>query len=261
MNVGLAFRCFLTPFQGTALWFRDPELRRLALRPLMVGLLTYCLMLIGVLYLHDRTYLALTPAWSGIWLTMIKPFSWLLSWLLLLGVGLVAALAASFAMAGVYHEQIAELIFRRAAVAPADHPRSGSRTVEAGRIVARETVKLALIVSLSILSLILGIIPVIAPLALLFNSWLIGFEIADLASGVLGEPFRSRLRWMLGNSAAIAAIGAAFLLVGFIPFAPLLLAPGAVAGFATLLVTVDAKARAGLVPVPSGPVPVSGPSL
>lgn len=240
MPVILLTSALTAPFRGTLEYLADRELRALALRPVLIGVVVYSVMLVASIPSHGWLTELITPEWTGYWLTVAHFFAWLLAWILLLGFGAVLALCVTIALSGFYCGKLARVVLVRLGAVPPDEPGTVAQAVSgAGNAVVEEIVKLAWTIPFAVLSLFLGLVPLFTPVAVLFGAWLIGYEVADIVLEVLGRPAFGRLRWALRRPVLTAALGGGVVVLSFIPFVPLLLLPGAVIGLCRLTARMD----------------------
>jgi uncharacterized protein involved in cysteine biosynthesis len=93
------------------------------------------------------------------------------------------------------------------------------------RLVKDESLKLLLLGTLGIISIITAFIPMLSPISIILGATIIGFELFDQPLILLGLRFRERLKLFGKHILVILALGGAFSLTAIIPFLPILLLP------------------------------------
>ena len=115
----------------------------------------------------------------------------------------------------------------------------GNLVSETARTIMTESAKVFWILPVFIFVFILGLIPVLTPFAILFNSWLVAYQFCDITLDLFKTKSRQRFRFARKNFVFLSIIGASYLAFWAIPFLGIFLTPIAVAGTAWALKESD----------------------
>ena len=120
--------------------------------------------------------------------------------------------------------------------APQEQPSGAAGLAkEAVRTISVEMLKLVWLVPLFIVLLIAGLIPFLAPLALLLGSWLLAYQFVDLILDIYKLTAWQRMRFALNHFLLLSCFGLVLMLIWALPLAGVLLVPAAHAGAVWLL--------------------------
>jgi uncharacterized protein involved in cysteine biosynthesis len=85
------------------------------------------------------------------------------------------------------------------------------------------------------LIVIVGFIPILAPLALILGAWLLAYQFIDVVLDVFRISLSKRIKFALQNWLPVTLFGTTLIIVCSIPFVAILIPPVAVAGSAWLI--------------------------
>ncbi len=216
----------IAPFKGIELVFTDGNLRRLAIRPWLIGFVAYIFSVVAAVKAHPYLMGQIAPSGSSVGETIIGFFAWIgISLVLLMGTVILTVVIVLICGA-VYHTNIARYVLNQSGVTlPAE-----SALAEIGRTAFTESFKLLWLLPLLLLTFILGLIPFLTPFAFILGSLLLSYQFFDYPLEVIRLGPFSRLGFLLSHVFAATLFGATLILIGTIPFVAFLLPPAAVAG-------------------------------
>ena len=211
----------------------ESKIRRLALVPWMIGFVSYFIFGVAAVYLHPRALELLGPSghWSGS--GVVQALLGIVIGALLFVIVAVLSLMTVIIVGAFFQSAIAAAVLELKGVA-LPSPIDGTMQ-EIVRSIVVESGKLLWLIPLGIIAFVCGLIPILAPVAFIFGSWLIAFQFFDAVFEALQMGVWDRLRTSCRNGITLVLFGALLLLLCVIPFALALLAPVAVAGAALLV--------------------------
>lgn len=231
----MALRALVGFLEGARLCFRDPAIRRLAIRPWLFGALGYLAALFGAIHLHPTVVQSVASEPTGFWSSVLYWAAWALAGVMLLVAAAVVALLFTLLLGGLFQTAIAEEILRRKGFDIAEVRGISGISGEVLRTILTEAVKLMWVVPVMIMLFVLGLIPLLTIPAAVAGGWLLGYTSFDVPLDALRTSALQRLGFSLRNPFLITTYGLLFMAVSIIPFLGILLAPVAVAGAATIL--------------------------
>lgn len=259
----MCLRSFASGFahipRGFAFLFAHPRLWIWALFPTAINLLILVAMLVGFIHYYGDLYgwlsahltfpeIANPTAWYDyamqglLWIArFLFQLALILTSLILISLG---AYAASFVVAGPFHDALSERV-ERIAVGYEPPPFSLRRFLaEIFRVLRVETIKALIFLAIPLALLAVHLIPVVGGmayllLAFLFGAWDLGFAFADLPAGRRASPFRERWLFARRHFWTLAGFGAGFA----IPFFTLLFSAPMVVGGTLLYLDLQGQTR------------------
>jgi len=234
------FQALTAIVHGFQLCFFEREIRKLAMWPWLIGAVSYVIALVAAYYLHSPIVSWFVDNPEGYWQHTLYYLAWGGVSLFLLIAALILSLVAVMVLAGVFQTSIAIKVLQKSNVQIPKEQTGVSGTIkEVGRTVTVESAKLLWIIPLTVLVVIIGIIPFIAPIALVIGAWLLAYQFLDVVLDVFRISARRRLRFAMQNWATVTLYGLSIALICSVPFVALLIPPVAVAGCAWLLGTTE----------------------
>ena len=213
------------------LCFRDESIRRLAVKPFFIGLISYVFSVVGAVMLHPVIMSRVSPQEETLLVQIWALFVWLgVSFALLLGT-VVLTLLIVLVCCSYYHQQIALRVLQRAGIPVSEE----SLGAEIWRTTVTELLKLLWLGPLFVIAFVLGLIPVFAPIAFLLASILLAYQFFDYPLEGLKLGAFKRFNFIFSHPISSTVFGAALLLLGAVPFLALFLPPAAVAGASWLI--------------------------
>lgn len=221
---------------GFRLCFGNKELRKLSLRPWLIGLASY-LLGVGITFRHHKeltdSIINAVPS-----LTDRVPYS-LMSTILTVGV-LLGMAAISFVIvfifANLFSPAITRLVCAQYGLLPTvSVPGIGEVLKQLVRTLTAVLLQMIWVSPWFILAIIFGFIPPLWPVGFLIMAWIVGYQYLDISLEAMGAPVGKRLRFSLRRGLLITVFGFFVLASWVIPFCGIIIHPLAVAGGAWLL--------------------------
>jgi uncharacterized protein involved in cysteine biosynthesis len=222
----------LAPFKGFQLCFNDPQLRRFAGKPWMIGGISYLLLVIGAIFLHTPLTHEFASSNHSAWPNVLAVIIWLAVTFGLLFLATLLTISIVLISGGYYHFRIAHHILVKEGI-PSDEERFLS---ELGRTMVTETLKLLWLLPLFIITFIIGVIPFLTPLAFVLGSLLLAYQFFDYPLEFLRLGAFGRFGFLLKHMVTATLFGATLLVLSAIPFVALFISPIAVAGASWLFI-------------------------
>ncbi len=222
--------------RGLSLCLRDGEVRSLATRPILWGVLVYALAIVGAYFSHGW-FVGLIASGdpSGILGTIWYWTAWVLASVLLAVVMGIVAVVAVIAVSGPYQSAIArQVLIRRGIVVPEEAGGVTGVVREVGRTVGVEAGKLVRLLPVIVALPLLGFVPFLTPVVLVAGSWMLAFQFVDVVLDLFKVPVRERFAIARRRWLTVTLFGAGTATLFMVPFAGIVLAPAAAAGAATL---------------------------
>jgi len=226
-------RPFLALFQGIRLCLFNASVRRHAKWPWLVGVFSYLGTLYGAYRLHGPLVHHFVAEPTGWWRTIVFALAWILAAALLFVASFIVSICLVMVFTSAFQAAIAQAALR-AHAGDIELPES-SMLAETTRTILVESVKLLWLVPLVILVFFVGLIPPLAPLALVLGAWLLAYQFVDIVLDLFHLSARERLRFGRTYSRSLIFFGLALTLCWAVPFLGVFLAPAATAGAAWLL--------------------------
>lgn len=225
-------------FRGGLICVREREVRRLAIWPWLIGAVTYMLLVVLCLYSYLPLLHWIVPAATGIWNTLLTGIVGVFLVFFLSVMVLLCSLIVVLVFAGTFQSAIATHVLQSMGVAVSvESPGLTGTLSEIWRSLKVETLKLLWLLPLGIGLLVIGFIPLFAPVACVVGVWLLAYQFLDTVLDVLKVPVVERLRFARKNCLPIAMFGMTLSVCCLIPLVGMLLPPVAVAGAAWLVST------------------------
>lgn len=233
MNIPRATSAFSALFHGLRYCFTDSHVRKLAIKPWLIGALGYIGTLYGAYRAHSPILNWIFGDPTGVWQNVLYAGTWLLVGLLLLAGSVVVTIGLVMVLAGVFQTAIAIAVLNsRNVIPPKDE---ASLFAETARTMLVETGKLLILVPLSIFALVIGFFPLFVPIALILTSWLLAYQFVDVVLDIYRIPVRERIGFARRNFGTFVCFGVTLTVCWAIPFVGLFLAPAAAAGAAWMM--------------------------
>jgi len=227
---------FIAIWHGLALIWKDGELRKLAVWPLVISAISYVLSVWAAISAHGQvlSWIA-NPNSESVWGALWYSTAWVLAALILLVLTVAVSFFLVTALSGPFQSRISAVLLIRAGIpVPEDFGLSGLAK-EASRTVLTEIAKFICFLPFVLLSVISGFIPILLPVTLIIGAWLLAYRFVDVPLDVLRISVLNRLRFSLRHTVSFLTFGASLMLVWLIPLAGILLPPAAAAGATWLL--------------------------
>ncbi len=223
-------------YHGGKICFLSSSTRKLCYRPWIIGIFTYLISSAIAIYLHGRIVDYFVNEQSTILGYLLYVLTWLVAAVSLVVASLVITLTLVLAITSVYQSSIATDVLRlRGIQLPAEPEGITGAISETKRTIVTELKKLGRLSPLVFLLVIVGFIPILAPVALLISSWVLGFQFVDVVLDLYKIPAKERFRFGRTNKLLLVSFGASLSLIACIPFVGILLPPIATASAAWML--------------------------
>lgn len=227
---------FFAILYGVKLCCLDRDVRCLALRPWLLAAICYPASLFAAYCSYSPILNYLVDAPSSFWGTVTYCFAAVvLGLFLLLGTAMVS-MSIVLVLSSIYQTSIAETVFRKQnsklIQTNIREARAASETI---RVIGDEVLKLFWLGPLLVITIIAGMIPLLAPFAYIFGAWLLAFQFIDVALESCGLRAGKRLRVAAKNGGLLISFGISLTIITVVPFLPILLPPVAVAAAAWML--------------------------
>ena len=221
---------------GIRLCVTEPEIRRLSLRPWIVGALIYVLAFFLGLWAHETLYTQLAPAAGHWWSTALSWVVWFGVSILVLAASMIIAVVALLISTSVFQTAIAASVMKLNGVnLPEEFVGLSGSAYEVKRTLLTECGKLFWLGPLLIFALIISIIPLLLPLGILLSAWLLAYQFVDVVLDLFRIRPLKRFKFARSHSPSLLLFGGVLMLLWTIPFMGILLAPAAVAAAAWML--------------------------
>lgn len=227
---------FFAPFVSARYMFDNPGLLRFAVVPFIINVILY----LGFITVAYYAVPALMHKLMG------RPELWW-QYVLYYIIGAVLVLSVIFILifmfsiigniiASPFNETLARKILIAKNVQITENGYMGVRGAlkEAERIIVIELKKALLLVSVSVFSSLINLIPILSIFSLAITAVLIGYNFIDYPLEIMKFTFGNRIRFALKNFWMLLAFGTSSGLILLIPFLNLILLPIAVSGAAML---------------------------
>jgi CysZ protein len=234
------FRALIAVIHGLKSCLLDSQLRSLAIKPWLIGMVCYLGSAVASYFLHGYLLDRIVGTPDGFWSYLSYLGIWLAIAAMLLVFTLLVSIALIMIFAGVFQTAIARKVLtdHGITVPPEDSGIKGT-VKETTRTVITETLKLLWLGPLLIFAALIGIIPFLAPVAIVMASWLLAYQFIDIALDVLRWSALKRAGFSIKNSLLLVCFGLTLTLLWAIPFVGFLIPPAAVAGASWLLAKAD----------------------
>ncbi len=235
------FRSITAIIHGFILCFSNKELRKLAIRPWLIGVVCYFLSLVGAYYSHGPLLSLFVETAEGFFGTIIYYGAWVFVALLLLIASMVISLTAVMILGGPFQTALAIAVFKLQNKKIPEEEEGVKATVkEVSRTIATESTKLLWLLPLFVIVAIIGFIPFLMPFAVVVASWLLAFQFIDVPLDVLKLPTRQRIGFAARHLTTVICFGLTLSACWAVPFLGLFLPPVAVVGATWLIAESDA---------------------
>lgn len=224
-------RAIAAPFVGLLLCLGTSSVRRLAVRPWLLGGVTYLVLLALAVPAHSVLLQAMIGTGQGVWHGLIWFVSWIFLAVVLFALAAVGSLIATLIFGAIWLSDIADAVLRSGGVAlPPRSEDAVSVVRDSLRAGAGEAAKLLWIAPLAAVLLVAGFFPVLMPLSVIAGAWLLGYQVLDVvwerqSAGVLARLARAFREFVL-----VACFGGASAVFVAIPVFGLFCVPVLVAG-------------------------------
>ena len=228
-----AVKAFIAVFQGFGFCLSKQQIRRLALWPWAIGALVYVAVAVGAVYSHSPLLGMLVSEPTGFISHVLYWLAWLLvSGLLLVGTLLLTVIIVMI-FTGVFQTAIAtETLKTIGAAVPEDESGVKATLKETGRTILTESAKLIWLVPLICLTFVIGLIPLMTPIALVMGAWLLAYQFVDVVLDVYRIKTRARISFGMRHGVLLVSFGLGLAACAIIPFVGLLIPPVATSGAA-----------------------------
>jgi uncharacterized protein involved in cysteine biosynthesis len=135
---------------------------------------------------------------------------------------IIGGYLAILLLTGFFVELFIEQALKTRGLAPVHAPSFFGGLI---RLIKDESLKLIMLGTLGVISIVTAFIPVLSPISIILGATIIGFELFDQPLILLGLRFGERLKLFGKHLLVILALGGAFSLTAIIPFLPILLLP------------------------------------
>ena len=207
----------------------NPELRRLAFFPWVLGLFAYFLTLIACYFIHPHL-VAVYGVWSpGFISSLVYAFVWLGAGLLLLGAAVATSTVLVLIFSASVQSNIARITFGLVGVPTAETSASIVSSI------GTEAIKLVFLTPFLLISLLLGLMPLLIPLAVVLTAWLLAYQFVDIALELKNFSLKQRISFCIQHAPTIATYGLSLVIFWSVPFLGIFLAPAAVSGATWLI--------------------------
>jgi len=225
----------IAPFKGLELCLTNPEVRKFAIKPWLIGAASYFLVAPAAIYSHSYLTASISPAGNSFIANLISFFAWLgVAFGLLLGT-IVFTFSIVLIAGSYFHSQIARFILNASGKLPADQ----TLLSEIARTGVTEALKLFWLIPLFLITFILGLIPFFTPVAFVLGSLLLSYQFFDYPLDSLQQGAFRRFAFLMRHVFSATLFGATLIALGTIPFVALFLPPIAVAGAAWLFIEMN----------------------
>ena len=229
-------RSFIALFKGFQLCLFESRIRRLAVRPWLIGAGVYIASCAAAYYAHDPLLQRIAGEPQGFLAHMLYYLARILLPLFLIILSMVATMMTVMIFASVFQTAIAVNVLQHlGASLPQDKSGLSGIVSETSRTVFTELVKALWLYPCILLSLVLGLIPFFAPVSLLLAAWLLAYNFIDIVLDVFRAGAAGRLWFSLRHGVVVICFGLSLTILWAIPLLGLFLPPVAVAGAAWLL--------------------------
>ena len=145
---------------GFKICFGQKEIRKLAIRPWLIGIVCYIASLLAAYYLHTPVLNWIVDEPNGFLSTLVFYGAWLLVTTGLLIVSMIVSITFVMILSGPFQTAIAQKVFLLYEKnIPIEETGIGATAKEIGRTVLHESAKLLWLLPLLILAVIVGFIP------------------------------------------------------------------------------------------------------
>ena len=228
----LPLKAFVAVFHGARLCLFESKVRRLALKPWFFAALLYPFSLLGGWYLWSHVVQHFTPHGAGFFSLLLFYVISAFAGLILFMLSVFAALLLVLILTSIWQTPLAEAVLLSLGQSLPERP-NGIK--EVGRTIYTEGLKYVWLVPALIFSFLIGLIPIFAPFALLFASWLLAYQFVDIFLDLYAWPPLSRMGFSLRHFLLLVFFGLGISAICLIPFAAILVPTAGVAGAGWLL--------------------------
>jgi len=227
---------------GFKLCLTDSNIRKLAILPWLIGVVTFAALGYGALFYVQPWLLELTfDTPDSIIDFTLYYLSWLFITLFLLVAVLVSNLVLVMIFGAFFQSAIAERVLKGDDAA-ANNESGKSFWGEVFFSARTELVKLLWLLPLLLFCFVIAFFPFLAPVALALGAWVLAYESLDLSLEVKGLTAGERLKFGLRNSIPLLAYGLNLTVICLIPFVGMFIPPISTAGAAWLLKRAEEEA-------------------
>lgn len=226
----------LATLRGVVMILADREIRSLAMWPLLISAVSYVLAVWAAIKSHSYFlgWLVGTPV--GFWMNAWFYIAWVLVALALLMLTMVVSFVVISVISGPFQSQISATLLRRAGYTVSEEGGIKGIAKEATRSIRTEVLKFLWFLPFALVCTVAGFIPILLPVALILGSWLLAYRFIDVPLDVLRVSVRERFNFAVRHTPTLLGFGASLTALWAIPFAGILLAPGAAAGATWLMI-------------------------
>lgn len=217
-------------FKGLSICMRDATIRKLAVTPWLIGAFCYLASLVAAYYAHQPLLQKLVAEPTSWWEHIVYAGAWSIVSFGLLICTLIISIALTLVLAGPFHSLIAEKVLLAQSKLIDPKSLESSIVSEATRTVLTETAKLLWMTPIFIFVLLIGLVPILTPIALLLGAWLLAFQFIDIPLDVLKRPARKRIGFCLSHFVTCVIFGLTLTMFWAIPFLGIFLSPAATVG-------------------------------
>lgn len=235
-------RAILAFFQGLILCFTVAPVRRLALLPWLLGIITYPIALYLAYYFHGSVVEAFVSETDGIIATLLYGLTWFAVSVILFVLALFASVLLVLICTAAFQTAIVEQVLKHERQERGLEFSQADENSNIGVIIKQslgaivtESVKFLWLIPLLSVAFILGFIPLLTPIAFVLTAWLLAFQFIDIVLDVARFSATRRIRYTARHWIAACSFGLVITFVFLIPFAGMLLGPIATAGAAWML--------------------------
>lgn len=218
--------------EATKLCLTNSELRKLCIKPWLIGLACYVVSFIVACYSYSTFYELLASSSDAWYYYLWNLIMWPVAAVLLLVVCALLAMISTLLLSAVYQGPIARFTLKHKTI---ELPNENPLGNELARIGKAEIIKLLWIVPLSITIFATGFIPLLAPISLTFGAWILAYQFVDIPLDELHLTASERLKYGKQNFFKLAILGGTLAFVW--PFIGLILQPIATTAGSLLVAT------------------------
>jgi len=223
--------------KGLQLCLSDKEIRKLAVIPWLIGFVSFaCFSALAIHFFGDFLSLFNATNSEGFIATIVYYAKSILAGGLLLIATVILSTLTVLILAGPFQTAICAKVLERQGVAlPLEASGIKATAISVARSIFTELIKLLWLLPLGILVFLIGLFPLLIPVAFVIAAWLLAYQFIDIPLDVLQYSARKRFAYAIANFLSLIAFGASLALLWAIPLLGLFLAPAAAAGAAWLV--------------------------
>lgn len=210
------------PLKSLRLITKNSKLMKLSIIPLLIGILTYSLLVFLVWHFFPSIAEKIAGSPDGFFEEI---WYYIKNALMILVAGF--AIIFSFSLfvnivASPFNERLAREILLTKGV---DIPQDPKFLKEIGRIIAVETRKSLFLLLIAGLAFVIGLIPIFSPIAFFVTASLLSFAYIDFSLEVMRLPFKTRIKFYTKNIIPIGIMGMIYGITLSIPVLNLFMIP------------------------------------